>query len=492
MSNFVRKSQFRHVFGQPYKRDKVYESIPISRASTENNMCAVNPKFVAIITESGGGGSFLVLKLDQYGRLDINQPRVCGHKQVVLDIAWCPHNDNIIASCSEDTTVKVWFIPDEGLSAPLTEAEQTLNGHQKKVLSIEWNPVAENILLSYAADDLLIVWDVGAAEALLSVDCHPGVIWSASWNPAGNMIGTTCKDKQLRIIDARSGEVKSVGAGFGSGKCQKIKMLKNDRAIAVGATKMGERQYRFYDINNMETPLTSEGVDNGSNTFNIFYDEDLNMVYLGAKGDCKLLYYEIEDKKPYVFWLSLYTPKDATKGLGFMPKRGLDVNAHEVARFYRLVDRGLCEPTSMIVPRKSELFQNDIYPPCMSIEPSMTTDEWLKGANKPRKDMDMETLFKGTSVAAPAKRSSRLGRSTAASTAPANSQPKAEPNAAPVTAKAPVSRAASNPPKEEVRGGQETKEQKNQLERLLAEVNELKATVKTQEERIATLEAAQD
>lgn len=67
----------------------------------------------------------------------------------------------------------------------------------------------------------------------------------------------------------------------------------------------------------------------------------------------------------------------------------------------------------------------------MSIEPSMTTDEWLKGANKPRKDLDMETLFKGTSVAAPAKRSSRLGRSTAASTAPANSQPKAEPNAAP-------------------------------------------------------------
>lgn len=67
----------------------------------------------------------------------------------MLDIAWCPHNDNIIASCSEDTTVKVWVIPDEGLSAPLTEAEQTLNGHQKKVLSIEWNPVAENILLSY-------------------------------------------------------------------------------------------------------------------------------------------------------------------------------------------------------------------------------------------------------------------------------------------------------------------------------------------------------
>lgn len=26
----------------------------------------------------------------------------------MLDIDWCPHNDNVIASASEDTTVMVW------------------------------------------------------------------------------------------------------------------------------------------------------------------------------------------------------------------------------------------------------------------------------------------------------------------------------------------------------------------------------------------------
>lgn len=41
---------------------------------------------------------------------------VGGHKGPVLDIAWCPHNDNVIASGSEDCVVKVWQIPDGGIS----------------------------------------------------------------------------------------------------------------------------------------------------------------------------------------------------------------------------------------------------------------------------------------------------------------------------------------------------------------------------------------
>lgn len=61
-----------------------------------------------------------------------------------------------------------------------------------------------------AADDQLIIWDVQPAEALITIDCHPGAILSASWNPAGNLIATSCKDKKFRIIDARTGDVLQV------------------------------------------------------------------------------------------------------------------------------------------------------------------------------------------------------------------------------------------------------------------------------------------
>lgn len=41
----------------------------------------------------------------QTGRIEPNYPKVCGHQGNVLDIKWNPFIENIIASCSEDTSV---------------------------------------------------------------------------------------------------------------------------------------------------------------------------------------------------------------------------------------------------------------------------------------------------------------------------------------------------------------------------------------------------
>uniref|UniRef100_A0A8B9E2L5 Coronin 6 n=1 Tax=Anser cygnoides TaxID=8845 RepID=A0A8B9E2L5_ANSCY len=66
-----------------------------------------------------------------------------------------------------------------------------------------------------------------------------------------------------------------------------------------------------------------------------------------------------------------------------MPKHGLDVSACEVFRFYKLVTlKGLIEPISMIVPRRSETYQEDIYPMTPGTEPALTPDEWLSGVNR--------------------------------------------------------------------------------------------------------------
>lgn len=47
----------------------------------------------------------LLVSLFQSGRLDSHYPKVCGHQGKVLDIKWNPFFENIIASCSEDTSV---------------------------------------------------------------------------------------------------------------------------------------------------------------------------------------------------------------------------------------------------------------------------------------------------------------------------------------------------------------------------------------------------
>lgn len=57
----VRTSKFRHVYGTAMKREQCYDNIRVSKSSWDSTFCAVNPKFLAIIVESAGGGAFIVL-----------------------------------------------------------------------------------------------------------------------------------------------------------------------------------------------------------------------------------------------------------------------------------------------------------------------------------------------------------------------------------------------------------------------------------------------
>lgn len=73
----------------------------------------------------------------QPGRVDLNHPKICGHKGPVLDVQWNPFDDNEIASASEDCEIKLWTIPDGGITKDYEakDAKAVLSGHERKVMS---------------------------------------------------------------------------------------------------------------------------------------------------------------------------------------------------------------------------------------------------------------------------------------------------------------------------------------------------------------------
>lgn len=60
-----RSSKFRNVYGKVANREHCFDGVPITKNVHDNHFCAVNSKFVAVVTESAGGGSFMVIPVAQ-------------------------------------------------------------------------------------------------------------------------------------------------------------------------------------------------------------------------------------------------------------------------------------------------------------------------------------------------------------------------------------------------------------------------------------------
>ncbi|XP_077379879.1 coronin-2A [Festucalex cinctus] len=383
-----RSSKFRHVFGKAAPKESCYDGVPITRSVQDNNFCAVNPRFIAVITECAGGGAFLVLSVHHTGKVDPHHPRVSGHRGNVLDVKWNPFDDFCIASCSEDATVKVWEIPPHGLFKNMTVAWKELQGHSRRVGLIEWHPTAKDILFSTAYDYKVMIWNLDCPEQVIknpvrTISQHTDVVLSMSFNSDASLMATTCKDRKVRLMEPRSGTLLQE-ANCKTHKASKVVILDNvNKMLTSGTSRWNERQIALWDLDDLSVPLMEENLDGSSGFLFPFYDPDTHMLYLAGKGDGNIRYYEISSEKPYIHYLTEYRSNLPQKGMGVMPKRGLDVSLCEVFRFYKLVTvKTLIEPLSMIVPRRSESYQEDIYPMTAANKPALTADEWLSGIDR--------------------------------------------------------------------------------------------------------------
>lgn len=280
----------------------------------------------------------------------------------------------------------------------LSDYSLELLGHRRKVIQLEWHPSTENVLISHSHDNLVIVWDVSLEplngnNILKIIDCHVDLIYSLAINRDGSLIATTSKDKMLRVIEPRTGIVVAQGSAHNGTKCSKVVFLNDNRVLTTGFSKFSDRQYAIWNQHDLKEPLVSADIDSASGILQPFFDYETKTLYLCGKGEGCIRYYEIVDEQPFIYYLNQFISGQPQKALGWMPKRGLNVAACEIFRFYKLHATGsVVEPISFIVPRKSLLFQGDLYPDTLSTKPAMSVREWfVLGSNVQPILMSMQT-----------------------------------------------------------------------------------------------------
>lgn len=139
----------------------------------------------------------------------MNAPKVSAHREYVLDLQWNPFNDNMLASCSEDGSIKIWEIPDIGLVTNVDDSKALLDlqYHERRCVQLAWHPIASNVLMSVSQEPKICLWNLDDGEAVVEIDEFPDIVYNASWSAKGDKIVASCKDKHFRIFDARSGKL---------------------------------------------------------------------------------------------------------------------------------------------------------------------------------------------------------------------------------------------------------------------------------------------
>jgi len=392
MSRVVRASKFRHVFGQQAKAEECYQNLSVTRSAWDSNFVRGNPKFFAVAWEAGGGGALAVIPNEAQGKqAQGNVPLFAGHKGAVLDLDFNPFYDNLIASVSEDANIMIWGIPDGGLTKTVTEPLQTLQGHKRKVGTANFNPVASNVFASSSADFTVKIWDIEKGQNIHTVDGHADLILSLDWNQNGSQLATTCKDKKVRVCDPRTNVISQEVVAHQGVKSSRVCWMR-DKLITIGFSKTSEREFSIFDSRSLETPLTHLSVDSSAGVIMPFFDPDTNILFLAGKGDGNIRYYEIVDEAPYFHYLTEFKSATPQRGMAFVPKRGLNVSECEIARALKLTPNKV-EPISFRVPRKSEIFQDDLYPPTYAGEPSLSAEEWSSGQNAEPKTVNLGPGF---------------------------------------------------------------------------------------------------
>jgi len=383
MSRVVRSSKYRHVFGEVLKKEKCYDELKITRTAHDANFVSASPLYFAVMWEAAGGGAAAVIPWDKYGKEAGNVPVINGHKEKLTDLEFSPFHDNILATASEDCYGKVWKIPDGGLKDNIVDnPAQTLLGHKRKLMTVRFNPVGDNVVATSSADLSVKVWDieVGAAKNDVAAQ-HSDLIQSCEWNFGGSLLATTCKDKKLRIIDPRANSVTSeVECHLGVKGSRCLWLGEKEKVFTSGFSKTSDREICFWDPKKLTEPLKKETIDQSSGVLMPFYDNDCALLYLAGKGDGNIRYYEIVDEAPYYYYLSEFKSATPQRGLCNVPKRMVNVSECEVDRMLKLSVK-MMEPVSFCVPRKSDIFQDDIYPNAFNGETDTTASQWFGGKN---------------------------------------------------------------------------------------------------------------
>eukprot|EP00824_Muranothrix_gubernata_P004101 TRINITY_DN15272_c0_g1_i1.p1 TRINITY_DN15272_c0_g1~~TRINITY_DN15272_c0_g1_i1.p1 ORF type:complete len:528 (-),score=79.09 TRINITY_DN15272_c0_g1_i1:606-2189(-) len=150
-------------------------------------------------------------------KLGMTDPLKCfeGHQDEVNAVKWDPAG-NLLASCSDDFTTKIWSVQEDHCIYDLTE-------HKKEIYTIKWSPTGPEtanpnlppLLASASFDATIKLWEMQRGVCVHSLSKHVEPVYSIAFSPNGLFLASGSFDHCLHIWSVKDGSLIKTYRGGG-------------------------------------------------------------------------------------------------------------------------------------------------------------------------------------------------------------------------------------------------------------------------------------
>jgi coronin-7 len=238
---FGKVSKFRHLKGTPGHKSTHIENLRnISRQiPPECDVFHANFERVAV-PMSGAGGKIAIFELSKPGRLPDGVIPCLVNGSNIMDFQWDPFDPSTLAVACDDGMIKLWKIPQGGLTESTNTPTQEFPASSEKLYFIKFHPLAKDVLLTASYDLTLKLWDLSDLSEKICLRGHTDQIYSFCWSPCGKFGATVCKDGKIRIFNLRKSEnpiKEGIGAPVGTRGSRITYALDGEFLVVTGFDK---------------------------------------------------------------------------------------------------------------------------------------------------------------------------------------------------------------------------------------------------------------
>ncbi|KAJ3117101.1 hypothetical protein HDU96_007890 [Phlyctochytrium bullatum] len=346
---------------------------------SETTLLQVTSKFI-LLAITGPGGRIGVWPLQKTGRLPHKIPCfICGSD--LTDFKVDPFSDGSLVTLSDDGYLRFWTIPHAGLDDDMTSPVRSWRAHEDRGGLVQFSESVKNLLLttSNGRGQEIKIWDAKKQEPLLTI-AQSSTVLAAAFDPLARHVAILSRDKYLRVYNLKSGECSAQIESHEGTKGAQVVWSSDTHILSIGFARANMRELKLFRFEKQLVLKARLSVDTSTNQPAVYYDSDLELLFLHAKGDNAISLFSISSTEDSIKLVEKFIFPAPQFGCSFIRKELLDIPAVEFNRAWRVTPTSV-ETVSFSLPRqKKQYFQDDVYPPTKVVAP-LEVDQWQSGGS---------------------------------------------------------------------------------------------------------------